>query len=114
MSFQVPIVQHFCTCTDEDYNPTQLGWRQKEYEDLRLSGLSFYDTMEKMKVKRLCCREKYMNPPFLFMRIADIDRIRDETGMLAKGGKIKGYNKIKTVKGGEEILPKRPFPEIPK
>jgi hypothetical protein len=35
MSFQIPIVQHFCTCTDEDYNPTQLGWRQKEYEDLR-------------------------------------------------------------------------------
>ena len=114
MSFQIPIVQHFCTCTDEDYNPTQLGWRQKEYEDLRLSGLSFYDAMDKMKVKRLCCREKFMNPPFLFIRVADIDRIRDETGMLAKGGKIKGYNKIKTVKGGEEILPKRPFPEIPK
>lgn len=114
MSFQVPLVQHYCTCTDEDYNPTQIGWRQKEYEDLRLSGKDFMETMKVMKVKRLCCREKLFNPPFQFLRIADV-RLVDETGLLAKKDKsIRGFSKIKTLKAGDPILPKRPLPEIPK
>jgi hypothetical protein len=113
MSFQFPLVQHYCTCTDVDYNPTQIGWRQKEYEELRMSGLSFSDSMEKMKIKRLCCREKFFNPPMTFLRIADI-KIQDETGLLSKKDKIKGFSRVAKYVPGEPILPKRTLPEIPK
>lgn len=113
MSFQVPVVQHFCTCTDDVYNPTQIGRRQKEYEELRLEGNDFMEAMIKMNVKRLCCREKLLNPPFLFLRIADLDRIRDDSGFLAKKSKM-SYVKVTTLLAGEPILPKKPFPEIPK
>ena len=112
MSFQIPIMHHYCVCTDDDFNPTPLGHRQKEYELLRMQGLSFYDTMEIMGIKRLCCREKMFNPTFLFLNNADIGRIRDDTGFLAKKDKIK-IVKEKTIKSGEEILPKRPLPELP-
>ena len=113
MSFQIPIVHHYCTCTDQDYNPTQIGWRQKEYEILRLSGDSFSEAMEKMGVRRLCCREKFMNPPFLFLRVADI-KIVDEAGLLSKKDKIKGFSRVSRYIPGEPILPKKPLPEIPK
>jgi hypothetical protein len=96
-----------------DYNPTQIGWRQKEYEELRMSGLSFSDSMEKMKIKRLCCREKFFNPPMTFLRIADI-KIQDETGLLSKKDKIKGFSRVAKYVPGEPILPKRTLPEIPK
>jgi hypothetical protein len=113
MSFQLPIVHHYCTCTDQDYNPTQLGWMQKEYETLRLTGDSFSEAMEKMNIRRLCCREKFMNPPFLFLRIADI-KIVDEAGLLSKKDKIKGFSRVYRYIPGEPILPKKVLPEIPK
>lgn len=105
---QIPIVQHFCTCTDEDYNPTLLGWRQKEYEKYILGGMTIFDTLNKMGVKRLCCREKLFNPPMFFLNNADIGRLRDDTGLLTKG------SKVPTIRSGQEIVPKKPFPEIPK
>jgi DNA-directed RNA polymerase subunit N (RpoN/RPB10) len=81
---QIPIVQHFCTCTDEDYNPTLLGWKQKEYEKYMNEGMTIFDTLNKMGVKRLCCREKLFNPPMLFLNNADIVRLRDDTVLLTK------------------------------
>ena len=116
MSFQIPIVHHYCTCTDEDYNPTCVGHRQKEYESLRLEGLSFSEAMERMKIKRLCCREKFFNPPFLFLHIADLDRIRDEVGFLSKKDPLGRMNRVERIISvpGEPILPKKPLPEIPK
>jgi len=116
MSFQIPIIHHYCTCTDDDYNPTQIGRMQKEYEKLRLSGISFPEAMNKMKIKRLCCREKFFNPPFLFLHVADLDRIRDESGFLSKKDNMGRFNKVDRVIpiSGTPILPKKPLPEIPK
>ena len=110
---QVPMVQHYCSCTEEDYNPTLLGWRQKEYEDFRILGFNVFDTLNQMGIKRVCCREKFFNCPMLFLNSSDIGRIRDDTGFFTKSDKIR-ISKTVTEKSGEPVVPKKPFPEIPK
>ncbi len=110
---QIPYVQHYCTCTDEDYNPTLLGWRQKEFEDLRSLGFDVFETLNQMGIKRVCCRERLFNCPMLFVNSSDVGRIKDDTGFFNKTEKIR-MTKVITVQSGTPIEPKRQFPEIPK
>jgi hypothetical protein len=111
---QVPIIQKYCSCTDEFYNPTELGKRQKEYEDLRRSGFSIYKSLEKMNLVKLCCRESIFNPPMLFLNNENVGRIRDETNILSTAtlGRIRVKNQ-ETIKDTPDILPKVDLPELP-
>ena len=103
MALLVPLVQKYCSCTDEFYNPTHLAKHQKEFEELRLSGLSNYEALQKMGIKRLCCREALFNPATIFMKSSNVDRIRDEIG---KSVSIRN-------KDTAPILPKRKVPDLP-
>jgi DNA-directed RNA polymerase subunit N (RpoN/RPB10) len=98
---------------DEDYNPTPLGWKQKEFEDLRTLGFDVFETLDQMGIKRLCCRERLFNCPMLFINDSDIGRIKDNTGFFTKTEKNR-MTRVETLQSGEPIVPKRPFPEIPK
>ncbi len=112
---QIPLVQKYCTCTDEFYNPCEIGKRQKEFESLRRSGMTAYEALKNMNIVRLCCRESIFNPPMIFINSENVGRIKDETGILAAGlvsgikiGKIQ-----ETIKDTPEILPSKPLPELP-
>lgn len=102
MAFQVPLVQKYCSCTDEFYNPTNLANKQRKFEEYRLSGLSTYDTLQKMKIVRLCCRESLFNPPTLFLNSENFRRVRDDT------------NKFKIEQSDTaEIKPIKNLPDLP-
>ena len=111
---QVPITQKYCSCTDEFYNPTELGKRQKEYEDLKRKGVSTFEALNKMKLVKLCCRETVFNPPMLFLNSENVGRIKDETNILASlmSGKTRVRNQ-ETIKDTPDILPKIDLPELP-
>jgi DNA-directed RNA polymerase subunit N (RpoN/RPB10) len=102
MALLVPLVQKYCSCTDEFYNPTHLAKYQKEFEELRLSGMNNYQVLQKMGIKRLCCREALFNPATIFLNSSNVDRIRDEIGKVS----------IKN-KDTDPILPKRKVPDLP-
>ncbi len=104
MALLVPLVQRYCVCTDEFYNPSLLAKHHKEYEELRLKGLSTFQALEKMGVKRLCCREALFNPATVFLTSENVDRIRIDKTM--KVYKVANRNT-------ESILPKRDVPDIP-
>lgn len=111
---QVPVVQKYCTCTDEYYNPTEIGKRQKEYEDLKRQGMNTFDTLKKMKVVRLCCRESLFNPPMLFINSENVGRIKDDSNILAAittGTRVIKYQE--TIKDTPDILPSVELPELP-
>jgi len=111
MALLVPLVQKYCTCTDEFYNPSHLAKHQKQFEELRLSGLSNYDALQKMGIKRLCCREALFNPATIFLNSSNVDRIRDEISNVSRGrGEPKMSFKNKDT---EPILPKRKVPDLP-
>ena len=111
---QVPIVQRYCTCTDEFYNPTEIGKKQKEFEQLRSSGLSNYEALQKMGVINLCCRESLFNPPMLFLNSENVGRIRDDTSTLAAliSGVTKITKKQETIKDTPDIVPNPALPEL--
>jgi hypothetical protein len=111
---QVPITQKYCSCTDEFYNPTETGKKQKEFEELRQSGLSIYTTLTKMRVFNLCCRETLFNPPMLFLNSENVGRIRDETNVLTSAvlGRARTKNQ-ETIRDTPDILPKKELPELP-
>jgi hypothetical protein len=113
MSLQVPYVQKFCSCTDEWFNPTHLGKKQREFEELRLSGLSIYETLQKMKIVRLCCREGLFNPCMIFLNSENKGRITDDTGMLTERQLGKPMRKAETKIDTPDIVPKRELPELP-
>jgi len=113
MAYQVPITQKYCTCTDENYNPTQIGYLQKDYEKLRNNGVSFYDAMEKLGIKRLCCRETLFNPPFLFLNNDSGSRIIDKVGLLTKQTDIIISKRPEKIISSPDILPKKEVPKIP-
>ena len=112
---QIPLVQKYCTCTDEFYNPSEIGKLQKEFESLRRKGMTAYEALQKMNIVRLCCRESLFNPPMIFINSENVGRIKDETGILAantmtgiKIGKIQ-----ETIKDTPDIIPSKPLPELP-
>jgi hypothetical protein len=114
MALQVPYVQKFCSCTDDWFNPTHLGKRQREFEELRLSGMSNYEAMQKMKVVRLCCREGLFNPTMIFLNNENKARITDDTGLLTERQPGKPMpRKVETKIDTPDILPKRELPELP-
>ena len=98
----VPLVQRYCTCTDEFFNPTSLALHQRQFEELRISGMSNFDALEKMGIKRLCCREALFNPPIIFLTSENVDRVRIDI----KNYKVDNKNTV-------DILPKKEVPEIP-
>jgi hypothetical protein len=98
----VPLVQRYCTCTDEFYNPSNLAVHQRKFEELRVAGLTSFEALEKMDIKRLCCREGLFNPSIVFLTSENVDRIRID---------IKNY-KVDN-KNTADILPKKTVPEIP-
>lgn len=112
---QVPIVQKYCSCTDDFYNPTEIGKRQIEYEGLRLKGMSRVEALDSMGLVKLCCRESIFNPPMIFLNNENVGRLRDETNILSttlNNGKLRLKNQ-ETIKDTPEILPKKPLPELP-
>jgi DNA-directed RNA polymerase subunit N (RpoN/RPB10) len=112
---QVPIAQKYCTCTDKFYNPTEIGKRQKEYEELRLKGENRFDALNAMGLINLCCRESIFNPPMIFLNDENVGRLRDETNILSttiNTGKLRRKNQ-ETIKDTPDILPKVPLPELP-
>ena len=102
MALMVPLVQRYCTCTDEFYNPSNLALHQRKFEELRVAGLTSFEALEKMGIKRLCCREGLFNPSIVFLTSENVDRIRID---------IKNY-KVDN-KNTADILPKKTVPEIP-
>jgi DNA-directed RNA polymerase subunit N (RpoN/RPB10) len=102
MALMVPLVQRYCTCTDEWYNPSNLAIHQRQFEELRLSGMSNFEALEKMGIKRLCCREALFNPALIFLTSENVDRIRID---------IKNYKTDN--KNTADILPKKQVPDIP-
>lgn len=115
MALQVCIIHKYCTCTDEFYNPTELGKFQHKYEDLRREGISVYDTLQKMKIVRMCCRESIFNPPSHFLNSENVGKIMDDTGHLASPDLVRSrkFRDKETVLDTEPILPSKPFPELP-
>ena len=112
---QVPIAQKYCSCTDKFYNPTEIGKRQKEYEGLRMKGLSRFETMNQMGLVNLCCRESIFNPPMIFLNNENVGRLRDETNILSttlNTGRLRMKNQ-ETIKDTPDILPKKDLPELP-
>lgn len=114
MAVQVPLCHKYCSCTDEYYNPTNIGKYQHQFEDLRKGGLSVYEALERMKIKRLCCRECLFNPSVLFLNSENVGRIRDEAGHLSKGevGKLRRRLATKLI-DTYEIIPTKALPELP-
>jgi DNA-directed RNA polymerase subunit N (RpoN/RPB10) len=104
MALLVPLVQRYCVCTDEYYNPSHLAIHHKDFEELRLKGMGTFQALEKIGVKRLCCREALFNPSTVFMTSENVDRIRISKTM--KNYKVSNRNT-------ESILPKRDVPDIP-
>lgn len=114
MALQVPLHHKYCTCTDEYYNPTPLGKLQKQFEELRKNGLSIYEALEKMKIKKLCCRESLFNPPIIFMNSENVGRILDEAGHIKKMEIGKMRKRITTyAEDTPPIEPKKALPELP-
>ena len=109
---QVPIVQKYCSCTDEFYNPTEIGKLQKRFEELRKSGATNYEALQKMGIVNLCCRESIFNPPMLFLNSENVGRIKDDTSTLAAlfSGVTRIAKKQETVKDTPDI---KPNPELP-
>jgi hypothetical protein len=113
MALQVPFVQKYCSCTDDFFNPTLIGYRQREFEELRQSGLSVYDTLQKMKVIRLCCRENLFNVSMIFLNSSNKARLTDEVGLLAPRQPGRPMRKVETKEDTPKILPKKPLPPLP-
>lgn len=111
---QVPIVQRYCSCTDEFYNPTDVGKMQKDFEKLRNSGLSNYEALQKLNIVKLCCRESIFNPPMLFLNNENVGRIRDDTSTLAAliSGVTRIAKKQETIKDTPDITPNPALPEL--
>ena len=113
MTYQVPITQKYCTFTDVDYNPTYIGHLQKEYEELRNNGMSFMEAMDKLNIKRICCRETLFNPPFLFLNDEESSRLIDKAGILTKSTEAR-IKQVETIESSDPIIPKKPVPVLPK
>ena len=112
MALKVPITNKYCTCTDEFYNPTHLGHHQKEFETLKLAGMSTKDALDKMGIVRLCCREGVFNSPTLFLNSENEGKIRDEVNHLTS---TEGTRRIKLgtyLQASDPIVPKRNVPEL--
>jgi DNA-directed RNA polymerase subunit N (RpoN/RPB10) len=104
MALLIPLVQRYCVCTDDFYTPSHLAIHNKEFEELRLKGMTSFQALEKMGIKRLCCREALFNPSTVFLTSENVDRIR--IGNTMKNYKVSNRNT-------ESILPKRIVPDIP-
>ena len=109
MTYQSYITQKYCTCTDEDYNPTYIGHLQKEYEIMRNKNMTFMEAMDALKIKRICCRDTLFNPPQIFLNDECSSRMIDKVGL----GEKKTKNMMEKVTGSADILPKTPFPALP-
>lgn len=109
MTYQAYIAQKYCSCTDEDYNPTYIGHFQKDYEIMRNKGMTFMETMDVLKIKRICCRDTLFNPPQLFINDECATRMIDKVGLGEKKTKIVAEK----ISGSADILPKIPFPTLP-
>jgi DNA-directed RNA polymerase subunit N (RpoN/RPB10) len=81
MTYQSYITQKYCTCTDEDYNPTYIGHLQKEYEIMRNKDMTFMEAMDALKIKRICCRDTLFNPPQIFLNDECSSRMVDKVGL---------------------------------
>jgi DNA-directed RNA polymerase subunit N (RpoN/RPB10) len=111
MTQRFPLVMRFCTCTDSTGSPTEIGHRQKEYEDLIKSGLTPAECLNRMGVKRMCCRDGFLNPPHFFLMDTNSGRFRDETG-LVNHNTFSAKEQITTM-DGPVIEPKIPLPTLP-
>ena len=110
MTYQAYITQKYCTCTDKDYNPTYIGYLQKDYEIMRNKNMTFMEAMDALKIKRICCRDTLFNPPQLFLNDECSSRMIDKVGL---GEKKSSKMIAEKVSGSADILPKIPFPSLP-
>ena len=106
-----PLVMRYCTCTDSTGSMTQLGYRQKEYEDLVRSGSTSAQSLDRMGLTRMCCREAFLNPPNLFLMDSNTGRFRDETGLINQNT-FSARDQVTTM-DGPVIDPKIALPPLP-
>jgi DNA-directed RNA polymerase subunit N (RpoN/RPB10) len=106
-----PLVMRFCSCTDSTGSSTQLGHRQKEYEDLLKSGLAPAESLDRMGLVRMCCRDAFLNPPHLFLMDSNTGRFRDETGLVNQTT-LSAREQV-TIIDGPVIEPRIPLPPLP-
>jgi len=112
---QIPVVQRFCSCTDEFYNPCMLGKNQKKFEELKRKGMSNFEVLNTMKVVKLCCREGLFNPAMIFINSENVGRLieaRVNTTIISSGISKISKNQ-ETIKDTPDILPKYELPELP-
>lgn len=104
MALFVPLVQRYCTCNDEFYTPSLLGPHIRQFEKLRMKGLTNFQALEKMGIKRICCREALFNPATVFLNSENVDRVKIDT--IGKNYKVDNKNTA-------DILPKKEVPSLP-
>lgn len=64
---------HKCSCMDENGQHTRIARNYKRFFDLLKDGKSGIEALQIMKVKRMCCRKRYLVLPILPM----IDRSKN-------------------------------------
>jgi len=113
MAQSFPVIMRYCTCTDSTGSLTPLGHRQQEYEDLIRQNHRPSEVLDRMGLRRMCCRNTFLNPPHLFLMDANTGRFRDTTGLLNQhtGGFIN--RDVVTTINGPIIEPKKKLPDLP-
>lgn len=115
MAYNFPVMMKYCTCTDSTGSLTPLGHRQQEYEDLLHQNLKPVEALERMGVRRMCCRNAFLNPPYIFLIDSNTGRFTDTTGLLNQnvGNGDFLIHRETVMIDGPTIDVKIPLPDIP-
>ncbi len=106
MALRYPLVMRYCTCSNVYGVQTEAGKHQRQYETYRAQNMSVSESLNRMGLSRICCRDCFMNPAHLYLQDANSIRFRDEVGHTTQTGTV-------TYHGGEDILPSTPPPPFP-
>lgn len=64
---------HRCSCRDENNQPTHIARNYKKFYELLKKGMSGIEALNELKIRRMCCRKRYLVIPVVPM----IDRSKD-------------------------------------
>lgn len=67
------VVFDVCSCVGDNGELTPIGERYREYYNLLKKGMRGADALDKMGIKRMCCRQRFLSIPLKPM----IDRSRN-------------------------------------
>lgn len=100
----IRLLPKHCSCL------RRLGTYQREYENLIKGGLKPAQAASKMGWNKMCCRNQVMNASMYFIKDANKDAFRDETGLVSRTEHH--LNQIVT-RDNPPVVPKRPQPPFP-